>query len=102
MGHDIAELSPTVIEEGMASLRLAKAYLAARLVPLPKRKYARHIALATVADLDAIVSWTFRGMVNIRKMRIVHSVNARFGYHLIGSSPPWRCHVSSRTSRKER
>jgi hypothetical protein len=53
-----------------------------------KRNDARHIALATVADLDAIVSWNFRDMVNIRKKGIVHSVNARFGYRLIDIISP--------------
>ena len=69
----VADLSPILIEEGTASLRLAEAYMTARLVPPPKRNDARHIALATVADLDAIVSWNFRDMVNIRKKSIVHS-----------------------------
>jgi hypothetical protein len=76
------------IEEGAASLRLAEAYLKARLVPPPRRNDARHIALATVADLDAIVSWNFRDMVNIRKKKIVHSVNAKFGYRLIDIISP--------------
>jgi hypothetical protein len=84
----IAELSPMLIEEGAASLRLAEAYLKARLVPPPRRNDARHIALATVADLDAIVSWNFRDMVNIRKKKIVHSVNAKFGYRLIDIISP--------------
>lgn len=86
--RDIAELSPVLIEEGAASLRLAQAYMDARLVPPPKRNDARHIALATVADLDAIVSWNFRDMVNIRKKRLVHAVNAKFGYRLIDIISP--------------
>jgi len=86
-GH-VAELSPMLIEEGAASLRLAEAYLKARLVPPPRRNDARHIALAPVADLDAIVSWNFRDMVIIRKKKIVHSVNAKFGYRLIDIISP--------------
>jgi predicted nucleic acid-binding protein len=82
-------LSPTLIEEGPVSLRLADAYMAARLVPKPKRNDARHIAIATVADLDAIVSWNFHDMVNLKKKTIVHSVNVKFGYRLIDIiSPP--------------
>jgi len=85
----VKSLSPTLIEEGPASLRLADAYMAARLVPLRKRNDARHIAIATVADLDAIVSWNFRDMVNLKKKSIVHSVNVKFGYRLIDIiSPP--------------
>jgi hypothetical protein len=85
----VKTLSPTLIEEAPASLRLADAYMAARLVPNPKRNDARHIAIATVADLDAIVSWNFRDMVNLKKKTIVHAVNVKFGYRLIDIiSPP--------------
>ncbi len=39
--HHVADLSPTLIEEGVPSLRLTEAYMAARLVPPPKRNDAR-------------------------------------------------------------
>ncbi len=84
----VRNLSPILIEEGRASLLLAEAYMVARLVPLAKRNDARHIALATVTDLDAIVSWNFRDMVNLKKKGIVHSVNAKFGYRLIDIVSP--------------
>ena len=86
--RQLKSLSPTLIEEGTASLRLAQAYMDARLVPPPQRNDARHIAIATAADLDAIVSWNFRDMVNIKKKKIVHSVNAKFGYRLIDIVSP--------------
>lgn len=86
--RQIKTLSPILVEEGAASLRLAEAYMDARLVPAPKRNDARHIAIATVADLDMIVSWNFRDMVNIKKKNIVHSVNAKFGYRLIDIVSP--------------
>ena len=41
-----------------------------------------------VADLDAILSWNFRDMVNIRKKSIVHTVNAKYGYRLIDIISP--------------
>jgi predicted nucleic acid-binding protein len=86
--RQVKSLAPTLIEETPASLRLAEAYMAARLVKLSKRNDARHIALATVADLDAIVSWNFRDMVNLKKKSIVHSVNVKFGYRLIDIISP--------------
>ena len=86
--RQLKSLSPTLIEEGPASLRLADAYMAARLVPQPKRNDARHIALASVADLDGVVSWNFRDMVNLKKKSIVHAVNAKFGYRLIDIISP--------------
>jgi hypothetical protein len=43
----------------------------------------RHVAVATVAAADALVSWNFRHLVNVRTRRAVHAVNLRFGYPLI-------------------
>ena len=76
----LADLHPTVLAETDATLRLSEAYLHARLLPRRKAADARHIAIATVADLDAIVSWNFKDMVNLRKKRIVQWVNHRYGY----------------------
>ena len=36
-----------------------------------------------MSGVDAVVSWNFRDMVNIRTRRAVHSVNLRLGFPLI-------------------
>ncbi|MEO0129462.1 MAG: hypothetical protein ABIL18_09100 [candidate division WOR-3 bacterium] len=43
----------------------------------------RHLAIATIVGVDALVSWNFRDIVNIRTRRAVHSVNIRLGLPLI-------------------
>jgi len=43
----------------------------------------RHLAVATINGVDAVVSWNFRDMVNIRTRRAVHSINLRLGFPLI-------------------
>ena len=43
----------------------------------------RHLAVATVGGVDAVVSWNFRDIVNIRTRRAVHAINLRLGYALI-------------------
>jgi len=43
----------------------------------------RHLAIATIIGVDALVSWNFRDIVNIRTRRAVHSVNIRLGLPLI-------------------
>jgi len=42
-----------------------------------------HIAVATVNGVDAVVSWNFRDIVNIRTRRSVHATNLRLGFPLI-------------------
>ena len=86
--HAVDALQPTLLEEDALSLALAQAYVEGGVL-LPKdRGDARHLALASVAGLDAVVSWNFRHMVNLQKKRLVHSVNARMGYHLVDIISP--------------
>lgn len=39
-----------------------------------------HIALATVADVDVLVSWNFRHIVRLDKIRLFNAVNIELGY----------------------
>jgi len=39
-----------------------------------------HIALATVAEVDLLVSWNFKHIVRFDKIRLFNSVNIEFGY----------------------
>jgi len=47
----------------------------------PKSLYdATHVAIATVAKADAIVSWNFKHIVRLDKMKAFNMVSAQFGY----------------------
>jgi hypothetical protein len=41
---------------------------------------ALHVAAATVAGADLILSWSFRHIVNYNRIRGFNSVNIRMGY----------------------
>ena len=49
---------------------------------------AQHIAMATVANVDALVSWNFRHVVNLPRIHQYHGVNAKFGYPTIEIRSP--------------
>ena len=56
---------------------------------MPYRLYLDTSVFGALFDhLDAILSWNFRDMVNIRKKSIVHTVNAKYGYRLIDIISP--------------
>ena len=69
--------------EDEASIVLFAEYEAARIVPVRYRNDLRHVAVATIAGVDALVSWNFRHLVNVRTRRTVHAVNLRLGYPLV-------------------
>lgn len=49
---------------------------------------ALHVAAATVAEADAIVSWNFRHIVNLNRIRKFSGVNALMGYGTIEIRSP--------------
>ena len=42
---------------------------------------AQHIAIATVYKVDVVVSWNFKHIVNLDKIRMYNSINLKYGYH---------------------
>lgn len=67
---------------------LAQAYLSAKVVPSASRVDALHVALASVAAADIIVSWNFKHIVQLRRIRGFHAVNILHGYPLIEIRSP--------------
>jgi hypothetical protein len=65
----------------MADLR--DAYLSARVVGRRWRDDAAHVAGATVARADLIVSWNFGHLVKWSKIRAFNAVNVAMGYPLM-------------------
>jgi hypothetical protein len=49
---------------------------------------AQHIALATCNNVSAVVSWNFKHIVNMDKIRLFNSVNLKYGYGLIDIRSP--------------
>ena len=67
---------------------LAAAYIADGAVGPRMRADALHIALATVARVDVLVSWNFKHIVNLQRIRGYHSVNIRRGYPILEIRSP--------------
>ena len=57
---------------------------------LPPRMAAdmTHIALATVADVDTLVSWNFKHIVRLEKIRLFNAVNVELGYRVLSILSP--------------
>lgn len=60
--------------------QLAETYLAEGVIPKRLWFDAQHIALATLAGVDVLLSWNFKHMVNLQRVRGYNGVNARLGY----------------------
>ncbi len=74
LSPDAEELAAAYIEEGAIGARM--------------RADALHIALATVARVDVLVSWNFKHIVNLRRIRAYNGVNLKRGYPLLEIRTP--------------
>lgn len=62
---------------------LAESYLAAKIISEKWRDDCLHVASATVARADAIVSWNFKHIVRFDKIKAFNAVNFAQGYGMI-------------------
>ena len=67
---------------------LAEAYISAGVITDTMRADAQHIAMATRARVDALVSWNFKHIVNLERIHGYNSVNLRMGYPMIEIRTP--------------
>lgn len=67
---------------------LADAYIQRGILGPGSRSDALHVALATVGGVDVLVSWNFRHIVNLGRVRLFHSANLERGYPLIEIRSP--------------
>jgi len=70
------ELTPEIVA-------LRDAYLSAQIVFPRWSDDAMHVAAATVARADAIVSWNFTPIVRLDKMRAYNRINLLNGYGIL-------------------
>jgi len=69
-----------IIEFSDEIAHLRDAYLDARIVGPEGRADAEHIASASVADVDFVVSWNFRHIVHFERIAGYQAVNLMNGY----------------------
>jgi hypothetical protein len=66
----------------------ADAYLAHGIVGPGSRSDALHVALATIGRVDVLVSWNFKHIVNLGRIRLFNAVNLEQGYGLVEIRTP--------------
>ena len=84
----VPEGSIEVVRLTPAADELARCYLAEGILKANMLADAQHIAMATIANVDALVSWNFRHVVNLPRIHGYHGVNAKLGYPTIEIRSP--------------
>jgi len=78
--EEIPPANVVVLENTDEADELADEYLRRGIVGPGSRADAEHVALATVAQADILVSWNFKHIVNVGRIRRFHAVNIELGY----------------------
>ncbi len=76
----IAEYRPArlIISEEVAEL--AQQYISEGALPASKIEDAMHAAVATVFEVDALISWNLKHLANLKKMELINAINIKAGY----------------------
>ena len=70
------------------ALQLARNYIDQNVVGKTSFDDCVHIALASINRVDILVSWNFKHIVNVYRIRGYNSVNLRSGYQTLEISSP--------------
>jgi predicted nucleic acid-binding protein len=70
------------------AVKLADTYILEKVVGKTSREDCFHIALATINKADILISWNFKHVVNIFRIRGYNAVNLKLGYSQIDIRSP--------------
>jgi predicted nucleic acid-binding protein len=84
----VRKISPQELTIDVEVQSLAEKYIKAGVVPAKYDADAVHIAVASVYDLDVIVSWNFEHIVKFKTKRDVMGINVLNGYREIDIYSP--------------
>ncbi|MGH9891743.1 MAG: PIN domain protein [bacterium] len=77
-----------IVSVASEALRLVSRYQERGVLGRRFRNDMLHIALATIAKVDVLVSWNFRHIVRLDKIRLFNAVNLELGYSLLSIYSP--------------
>ncbi len=91
----VRDFLPTLPVQQIENLRLtqdatnlADQYILGKVVGQTSRADCQHIAMATLAKVDVLVSWNFKHIVNLDKIRGYNGINFQLGYNMIEIRTP--------------
>jgi predicted nucleic acid-binding protein len=90
--RSIPEVHIERVESTDESNVLAERYIAEKVIGQSSLSDCKHIALATLANADVLVSWNFKHIVNVDRIRGYNGINMKLGYPQIDIRTPYEVH----------
>jgi len=85
---DLNIVDVEVIKISNEEINLAKSYVSENVVGKTSFDDCIHIAAATINNVDLLVSWNFKHIVNVMRIRGYNAVNIKNGYKTIDIRSP--------------
>jgi len=76
----VEETAPTLLEVSAEIHELAQFYIESGILAPRRIEDALHVAIATVHQIDVLVSWNHRHLTNVRKTELYRAANLLRGY----------------------
>lgn len=84
----IPEIQIESVNLSLEAIILADKYIEAKVVGKTSRADCQHIAIATICNADVLVSWNFKHIVNLDRIRGYNGINYQNGYKMIEIRTP--------------
>jgi predicted nucleic acid-binding protein len=81
--EDLLSMGAELLALDRNALDLASEYARHGILPAKFRNDLLHIAVATIANVDVLVSWNFKHIVRLEKIRLYSATNLEAGYRPI-------------------
>ena len=76
------------VEISEPAINLAETYIKEKVAGKSSMSDCLHIAIATIINADVLVSWNFKHIVNLTRIRGYNSINYRQGYKMLEIRTP--------------
>lgn len=76
------------VNEDNIAIELASEYISEKVVGQTSFADCLHIALATINQADLLISWNFKHIVNVERIRGYNSINIKNGYKQLDIRSP--------------
>ena len=86
--RDLPKENLELVKMTEEAIALAKNYIKENVVGKTSFDDCVHIALATIYKVDILVSWNFKHIVNVYRIRGYNAVNLRLGYQTLEIRSP--------------
>ena len=80
---NIPESNYEIVKLSEEAKKLSELYIKDKIVTKKSMADTQHIAIATVQQVDLLVSWNFKHIVNYNKIRLYNSINLKYGYKIL-------------------